>query len=240
MRQSMLLLSIAIASIAPAFGRGVDCSGDPGFVLTVPSEVPIGTDFQICVEASPGFSGFLFVSPGQGPTDTNFGTFCLDFPPLVIFPFIVPEDGKACFDHHMECDKGLVGLTGYLQFLAVDFVSHRHGISNQASITVLNGDCGGGPTFCSYTQGGWGQGCAGGNVGCLRDQHFADVFPGGLILGDQDGSDGDASSLSRSRAPRRWKPSCPRGTRGERWTRTWSIRRTAAPACSPASWPQRS
>lgn len=37
--------------------------------------------------------------------------------------------------------------------------------------------------YCSYTQGGWGSLCRGGNAGCIRDNNFATCFPGGLVIG---------------------------------------------------------
>lgn len=45
--------------------------------------------------------------------------------------------------------------------------------------------------FVTFTQGGWGSTCRGENPGCFRDAQFATAFPGGLILGDADGADGD-------------------------------------------------
>ncbi len=36
---------------------------------------------------------------------------------------------------------------------------------------------------CSFTMGGWGQACSGGNVGCLRDTWFDEVYPEGLTVG---------------------------------------------------------
>lgn len=47
------------------------------------------------------------------------------------------------------------------------------------------------PDLTTYTQGGWGTACRGNNPGCLRDTHFDQVFPSGLILGDPDGVDED-------------------------------------------------
>ncbi|UCD76122.1 MAG: hypothetical protein JSV91_04205 [Phycisphaerales bacterium] len=41
--------------------------------------------------------------------------------------------------------------------------------------------------FRTQTQGGWGTGCNGDNPGCYRDANFADCFPGGLVVGCQDG-----------------------------------------------------
>ena len=37
--------------------------------------------------------------------------------------------------------------------------------------------------FKTFTQGGWGTNCFGGNPGCIRDAHFNTVFPSGLIIG---------------------------------------------------------
>jgi hypothetical protein len=45
--------------------------------------------------------------------------------------------------------------------------------------------------FKTFTHGGWGARCEGQNPGCLRDAHFAQVFPSGMILGDPDGDDND-------------------------------------------------
>lgn len=38
--------------------------------------------------------------------------------------------------------------------------------------------------FCTFTQGGWGTTCKGGNPGCIRDAGFAAAFPSGLQLGN--------------------------------------------------------
>lgn len=67
--------------------------------------------------------------------------------------------------------------------------------NDSADLTVDFGydqDCEiGSRDFVTFTQGGWGTECSGGNPGCLRDAHFAAVFPAGLVIGDQDGPDGD-------------------------------------------------
>lgn len=44
----------------------------------------------------------------------------------------------------------------------------------------------------TYTQGAWGGTCAGDNPACLLQAHFDAVFPSGLLMGDQDGIDGDS------------------------------------------------
>jgi hypothetical protein len=97
---------------------GGNCPGDPGFTLTVPSEAPIGEFIDICMSAPGGDLVALLASLGQGPTVTPFGTFCLDFPPLVLFTFVMPGSGNRCFHRYVVCDPNLVGVTGYLQFIA--------------------------------------------------------------------------------------------------------------------------
>jgi hypothetical protein len=39
------------------------------------------------------------------------------------------------------------------------------------------------PKLCSYSQGGWGMKCNGGNAGCVRDAGFTAAFPAGLVVG---------------------------------------------------------
>ena len=63
--------------------------------------------------------------------------------------------------------------------------------------------------FITFTHGGWGARCEGGNPGCLRDEHFDDVFPNGMILGDPDGDDNDgiwALVLTTSTAVKNYLP----------------------------------
>jgi len=174
---------------APSFA-GTPCSGDPGYVLTIPSQIEIGSSLVVGFQAPTGGDLFLIVSKGPGPTDTPLGQFCVDFPPVYIFHVVLPDSGKLSLIRELPCDPGLVGVTGYFQFIAFSNVSSDHGISNQSTMTLATGPCD--DLFCSYTQGGWGGQCQGGNAGCIRDANFATVFPNGLLMGDQDGLDGDA------------------------------------------------
>ncbi len=76
-------------------------------------------------------------------------------------------------------------------------------------LRVSSNDCIDSGDFCTQSQGGWGTNCHGHNPGCLRDQYFAAVFPGGLIVGDPDGADGDglfAIVLTSSAAVRDYLP----------------------------------
>lgn len=52
------------------------------------------------------------------------------------------------------------------------------------SATVVGCDLTG---MASYSQGGWFQKAAGGNVGSIRDAHFDEVYPGDLVVGDPNG-----------------------------------------------------
>ncbi|MFO0985164.1 MAG: hypothetical protein U1E76_26125 [Planctomycetota bacterium] len=142
MRSLVLLVSMLGAAATSGLAFDGDCAGDRGFVLDLPDSAAIGTDFVIRAEAPFGWNVYLLVSLGQGPTKTDYGTLCLDFPYLTLFSFVPQTSGFVCFTHHMPCDKGLVGLTGYFQFLAIDHPTASSGISNQESLTVLDGDCG--------------------------------------------------------------------------------------------------
>jgi hypothetical protein len=122
---------------------GGGCFGDPGFTLTVPAEAPIGEFIDICLSAPGGDLVALLGSTGQGPTATPYGMFCLDFPPLLLFTFVMPGSGNRCFHRYVVCNPNLVGVTGYLQFVALKPAGGVDGLSNQSSITVVDhGACG--------------------------------------------------------------------------------------------------
>jgi hypothetical protein len=122
---------------------GGSCPGDPGVTLTVPAEAPIGEFIDICLNAPGGDLVALLASLGQGPTVTPFGTFCLDFPPLVLFTFVMPGSSNRCFHRYVVCDANLVGVTGYLQFIALKPAGGVDGLSNQSSTVVVDhGACG--------------------------------------------------------------------------------------------------
>jgi len=186
---AVLLAPSSLAGSAGGGPAGGGCSGDPGYVLTIPLEVEIGSSLVISLQAPQGGDAFLLVSNGEGPTDTPVGTFCLDFPPVLIFHIPLPDSGQLSLIRQLPCDPGLVGVIGFFQFIAFSSTSSDRGISNQTSLTLKTGPCD--DQLCTYTPGAWGGQCAGGNVACLRDANFDTVFPNGLVLGDQDGPDGD-------------------------------------------------
>ncbi|MCC7169958.1 MAG: hypothetical protein IT459_05890 [Planctomycetes bacterium] len=172
-----------------------DCAGDPGYVLSiVPNQVMIGTPFSTTIQAPAGELVILMYSSTPGPTPTAYGTLCIGLPLLGTAVFVMPPEDVS-FPHYVDCNSQYVGFTGHVQFFAADLNQGTVHRSNSQTISLEPGSCPAGGFFpgdlATYTQGGWGQKCAGNNVGCLRNTHFASVFPNGLILGDEDGVDGD-------------------------------------------------
>ncbi len=176
------------------------CTGDPGFELTViPPVVPLGTAFGECFTMPAGnWTAFVVLSLHTGTTHTIAGDLCVTPPFLTVFPLPIPRSGVLCLgDRQLPCDASLIGIVAYWQFVAVAIDQPKtFGISNLASLSIVDGACNHpcdveAGAFVTFTQGGWGTKCAGNNPGCLRDANFANVFPGGLILGDKDGPDAD-------------------------------------------------
>jgi len=184
--RSLLLASVcSLLSFSPP-ARAGDCDGDRGIELTISEEIGIGEKAEICLKGPSNGLALFMVSLGDGPTRTAYGDLCLDFP--LVFHLIVPLDrkGENCFECGVPCNDRLIGLLFFSQFITCNPL---HGRSNGASTLITDGICDG--EYCSFTQGGFGQGCHGNNVGCLRDEHFDEVFPNGLVLGDGDGDDDD-------------------------------------------------
>jgi hypothetical protein len=183
----------AVSSVAMA----QVCPGDAGYTLEVaPSNVPIGTSFDVTVVAPQGNVIVLFVATQPGPSPTPYGTLCVGLP-AATFVYVQPQD---CFQfpHPIECVDDYIGLTGYLQFLAADPVigAASTKMSNSVEVKLIDGSCNDTAIapgdFVTFTQGGWGTKCKGNNPGCFRDENFPTSFPNGLILGDAQGVDGDA------------------------------------------------
>lgn len=204
---SRTLLAAALAAAALTSSTFAQCLGDPGLVLDMtPNLVPLGTGFDVSITAPVGNLVVLFASASAGPTPTPYGSLCVGLP-AGAFAFIQPAP-TITFPHPIECRAQFIGIKGYFQFLTANpNTPGTVGKSNGEQIEIIDGDCALPLTdpgdFVTFTQGGWGTVCSGGNPGCLRDQHFASVFPGGLILGDQDGPDADnayALKLTSSKA----------------------------------------
>ena len=214
-----LAFALALAvSLPVASSRAQDCTGDPGFELAVlPPIVEIGASFNECLTTPPGdWNAFLLVSFSTGTTPSVVGDLCVGLPFVAMFLLQMPPEGQLCLaDRQLPCDPSLIGVVAYFQFVAVSTTLPKtFGISNLASLTVTDGPCNH-PCdvepgdFVTYTQGGWGVKCTGNNPGCLRDANFPGVFPGGLVIGDQDGPDADgdhALLLTTSKAVQDFLP----------------------------------
>ena len=187
------LLSLALVAAPSQAQCPTECT------LSLPDTVAIGGTYDLCIEAPGGSVVFLMLSDGPGPTPSVAGPLSLDLPILWMTAFGVPAGSCGfCFPPHLvPCEPALVGFTAHFQFVAVDPQSPtEYCLSNAETMTVIDlGLCPPPGTFVTFTgtPGGWGAPCNGNNVGCLRDDHFADVFPNGIVLGDQDGPDGDGA-----------------------------------------------
>jgi hypothetical protein len=195
--KKLLAAAFAVALAPSVVLAGVDCPGDPGLALSIdPQQVVVGTGFDVTVVAPTGSLILLVMSGTPGPTPTPYGSLCVGAP-FQIFPFVQPAP-QITFPHPLQCRGDYVGIKGYFQFFAANLAGPvpQIGMSNSTSLEIIDGFCTSTPatgSLVSFTQGGWGTNCSGGNPGCIRDANFATVFPNGLILGDADGVDGDSA-----------------------------------------------
>ena len=187
------VVCFSLTLLSPA-ARAGDVPGTPGYVLDLPDTVGIGQNFDTCITAPGNSLVLVLIGGGPGPIQTKYGTLHVSFPFLGIWTFFMPVDGQVCLPHVVECESSVVGMTAYFQFAAFGPAPGQVGLSNgQAMTAVDSGACNvKAGDFVTYTMGGWGAKCAGNNAGCLRDAHFDDAFPNGLLMGDQDGIDGDS------------------------------------------------
>ena len=188
--RSIVAVSATVLLSAPALAPRAlagQCDGDGRHLLEMPDTAELGTSIQICMQGPANDTGFFMASLGQGPIESKYGPICLDFPLLVGFAFPFDSSGSYCFDVDVPCDPSAIGVTVYAQFITCGKVTR--GASNQDSIAITDGLCVG--DIVTHTQESWGDSCEHDNAGCLRDSCFAAVFPNGITLGDQDGTDGD-------------------------------------------------
>ena len=118
-----------------------ECSGDPQYNLTMPATAPIGEIINITIEGPPNNLAALFVSLGEGPVDSNFGTLCISFPTLITLVLPIPPNGSLTIPALVPCDGGIVGVTVYSQFIGFDPATMGGGVSNQATTTFVDGPC---------------------------------------------------------------------------------------------------
>ncbi len=190
----LLFASAVLLAAAPPCAAG--CPGDPGFTLVIdPPQVPVGTSFEIALTAPNSSFVLLLLSGEGGPTPTQFGMLCVGPSIAAVVPIFMAMPDES-FLHFVPCDPKYPGIFGHMQYLAVDkFDPSVVRVSNSATLNIVANSCGQGGflpgDLVTFTQERWGEDCASGSVGCLRDTHFAPVFPAGLVLGDPDGPDAD-------------------------------------------------
>lgn len=188
------LVSFLLAGLCAPAIHAADCPGsDPGLVLSItPKQVPIGSPFQVTIDAPPGNLVVLLESASPGPLNTPWGQLCVGTP-FLPFVFVMPQQ-QVNFLHLIQCEPAYVGLNGHFQFISAGNTPGSVGTSNSQSFEVIDGACTAtvdAGDYVTFTQGGWGTSCSGQNPGCLRDQYFPTAFPDGLTVGDPDGPDGD-------------------------------------------------
>jgi hypothetical protein len=196
MSRSPIPLAVAAALASCLFA--VTSSAQQPTQLTIPQVTQAGAPFEICLDAPGNSLLFLLVSDSLGATPTKYGNLCLGFPFLAIILFPMPATNNLCFPCDLPCMPGLYGLTVHMQAVSLGPAEGQLAMSPCSSMTILQGSaCGGGSgtepgDFATWTMGGWGANCAGNNIACTLAAHFDEVYaPPGLILGDQDGVDGD-------------------------------------------------
>jgi hypothetical protein len=197
-RMSRSPIPLAVAAALASCLFAVTSSAQQPTQLTIPQVTQAGAPFEICLDAPGNSLLFLLVSDSLGATPTKYGNLCLGFPFLAIILFPMPATNNLCFPCDLPCMPGLYGLTVHMQAVSLGPAEGQLAMSPCSSMTILQGSaCGGGSgtepgDFATWTMGGWGANCAGNNIACTLAAHFDEVYaPPGLILGDQDGVDGD-------------------------------------------------
>jgi hypothetical protein len=190
------LLSVGGVALAALLCSAESSAQQPPSI-SIPPTTQAGAPFEICLQAPGNSLLFLLVSDSPGSTPTKYGTVCLGYPFLAVVPFPMPASGELCFPCDLPCLVMLYDLTLHMQAASLGPAEGQFGMSECTSMTILQGSaCGGTGTtpgdFATWTMGGWGATCSGNNIACTLAEHFDDVFaPPGLVLGDQDGVDGD-------------------------------------------------
>jgi len=194
----VLHLKLAVTVVASCLflaPSGAAQLADPQYAIDAPKFLALGAPFEFCFSAPAGSVNVLLIGTAPGSTPTKFGTIGIALPVPFLFIFTMPATGQFCIppDRNVPCSQELLGVTMYMQLIAIGPEAGQHGISNRADILIEDaGACGPAGGLVTYTQGAWGATCAGDNPACLLQAHFDAVFPSGLVLGDQDGIDGDA------------------------------------------------
>ena len=177
----------SLAAPTTARTSGAECDGRPGWRLEIPACAAVGSAVTVCMTGPANDIGAFYASLGQGPTVTNCGTLCLDFPPVVDLRFAFDAAGSYCFEAELPEDPELIGTIVYAQFVTC---KPNRGVSNQVALEIIADLAPG--AFVTFQQRALGVNCEGfGGPACRVEEWFDVLFPNGVILGDQDGVDGD-------------------------------------------------
>lgn len=182
-------LSLLLSALTPSAraDEGDDDCGGTGWILDVPECSAVGSTVTVVMRGPEEVAGRFFASLGEGPIPTSCGTLCLDVPFLVDLPFVLDREGRFEFETELPEDPELIGIVVYAQFITC---KPEPGVSNQAALEIIADLAPG--DFVTYTQQELGVNCEGfGGPACRVEEWFDVLFPNGLILGDQDGPDGD-------------------------------------------------
>ena len=188
---AFLLPAFASASLllsAPAAMPDNCDQGSPGFVLGMPVMAAIGATVTVAMEGPAHAAGRFMASLGEGPIKLPGFWICLDAPFLVDLPFFFDGEGKHSFEDVLPDDPALVGIVVYSQFITF---RPNAGTSKQAALEIIPplapGD------FVTFEQDLMGVNCEPDwdSPACILEEWFDRLFPNGVILGDQDGPDGD-------------------------------------------------
>jgi hypothetical protein len=191
MRTHLVVPAVAVLCLCPLSSPASALPDEVGHV-DAPSIVSLGEVFEMCLFAPPSSTVVLLVSATPGSTPTKIGELGMGLPLLAMITFPMPASGEFCFppDRNIPCYPELVNVTLYMQLAVMGI---EPGLSNTEAVQIVDtASCGGPGSFATFTQGAWGATCNGNNIACKLVEHFDTLFPGGLVLGDPDGVDGDA------------------------------------------------
>jgi len=124
----VLVTSTLLCLLANSVAHGQDCGGTPGYSLTAPSQVSVGTTMTMDFQAPAGSFAFLFLSHAQAFTPTAFGNLCVALPAIVTLPLSITS-GSTSLSGDIPCDGAWVGMFMYSQFLVI-LPADKRGVSN--------------------------------------------------------------------------------------------------------------
>lgn len=135
------VVTMSLLFVAPTAEATDPCPGTPGFELVAPTTIANGDIATFNLIAPPGLFAVIFVSFGEGPNQTPWGTLCLDFP-AIGYPLInIPANGSLSLTRDF-CKTPIVGQTAFIQFVAVNPNDvTQGGVSNQLAVEFVAGEC---------------------------------------------------------------------------------------------------